>query len=61
MFDEDLEPRKTKALFEPRNLENLSLDELEAYIIELGAEIERVNEEIAKKKAHADAASSVFK
>lgn len=59
MFDDDLEPRKQKK--QPRDLEKMSVDELEEYVVELSAEIERVNEEIKKKKMHAEAASSIFK
>ena len=39
MFDEN-EPIKSKE-FAPRNLESLSLDELEHYIVEMQAEIEK--------------------
>ncbi|HUI16899.1 MAG TPA: DUF1192 domain-containing protein [Alphaproteobacteria bacterium] len=56
---EDLEPRKTKP--KPKNLDPLSLDELEAYIAELEAEIARVKGEIAKKSSHLDAAAAFFK
>ena len=43
------------------NLETLSLAELEARIAALTAEIERVSAELAKKRAHEAAASSIFK
>jgi len=43
---EDLEPRKTKP--KPKNLDPLSVDELEDYIRELEEEIARVKGEIAK-------------
>ena len=58
MFDED-EPRNKPQ--QQRNLEPLSIAELENYISALESEIERVKQDIAKKKAHADAAASVFK
>lgn len=56
---EDLEPRKTKP--QPRNLDPLSVDELNTYIQELEAEIARVKAEIDKKQAHLSAASAFFK
>ncbi len=59
MLDEDLDPKKKAAKL--RNLENMSVDELAAYIEELKAEIVRVEADMAKKKAYASAASSFFK
>ena len=59
MFDEELEPRKKAPAV--KNLENMGVVELEAYIVELKAEIERVEKEIVKKKAIRDRAASVFK
>jgi len=59
MFDEDLEPQKKKAA--KRNLDNMSVSELENYIKEMKEEIERVENDIARKKAHEAAAASVFK
>jgi uncharacterized small protein (DUF1192 family) len=56
---EDLEPRKAKP--KPKNLDPLSIDELNAYISELEAEIVRVKGEIAKKSAHLNAAAALFK
>jgi len=56
---EELEPRKAKP--KPRNLDPLSVDELEAYIQELQDEIARVKAEIAKKQAHLNAAAAFFK
>jgi uncharacterized small protein (DUF1192 family) len=59
MFNDDLEPqRKAPA---QRNLENLGVAELEAYIQELKAEIERTEKEITKKKAIRDRAAAAFK
>lgn len=58
MFDDELEPQK-----QPKpltNLEPMSLDELNKYIDEMKKEISRVEEEIKRKKAHMDAASSIF-
>ena len=58
MFDDDLEPQKQ--LENIKNLEPMSLDELQNYIQEMKDEIIRTEEEIKRKKAHMDAASSVF-
>lgn len=59
MFDDDLDPKTKKP--KVRDLSIMSVDELEEYISDMKAEIERVEQEIAKKKAHAEAASSIFK
>ena len=56
---DDLEPRKAKP--KPKNLDPLSVDELEAYIGELQDEIARVKAEIAKKQAHLNAAAAFFR
>lgn len=60
MFDEEL-PKKNRSGAFPRNLETMSIGDLEAYIGELEAEIARVRGDIQKKKASIDAASSIFK
>lgn len=59
MFDDDNEPRKKAKTL--KNLEPMSVDELESYIEEMKAEIIRTTDEIQRKKAHMDAASSIFK
>lgn len=59
MFDDENEPRKKPSSF--KDLERLSLDELDEYIAELKAEIVRAEEDIKKKKAKMAAASSFFK
>jgi uncharacterized small protein (DUF1192 family) len=61
MFDEDLEPKKKSGIFEQRNLEFMSTKELEEYILELQNEIDRVKEDISKKKHSLNEAESVFK
>lgn len=58
MFDDDLPAKKPGAL---KNLEPMSIDELNAYIGDMQAEIERVRGEIARKDAHKSAADSFFK
>lgn len=59
MFDDDLPVLKPKNF--PRNLEQMSLSELQDYIDDLEREIERVREDMKKKKASTDAASAFFK
>lgn len=59
MFDDDLGPASKKP--SPKNLEPMSIDELENYIMELKAEIVRTEGEIKRKKAHQAAAASIFK
>ena len=56
---EELEPKKQKP--QPRNLDVLSIEELNNYIAEMQAEIARVEEKIAAKKAHINAAAGLFK
>jgi uncharacterized small protein (DUF1192 family) len=60
MFD-DLPPVKKTTQDFPRNLENMSLNELELYITDLQNEISRVQTDIAGKKASQEAAAAVFK
>ncbi len=59
MFDEDL-PQKNTGEF-PRNLEAMSVSDLQDYITDLENEITRVKVDVEQKKASQDAASSVFK
>lgn len=59
MFDDDLEPKNKPAML--KNLEPMSLDEMEKYIVDLQDEIKRTTVEIEKKKSHMSAAASVFK
>ena len=60
MFDEDLPKKKPEGEF-PRNLENMSVGELEDYIADLQAEIKRVEADMKKKKESHAAAASIFK
>ena len=60
MEDVDDLPRQTED-FEPKNLDDLSLDQLEHYIEVLSSEIERVKLEIVSKNSVMKAAESVFK
>jgi uncharacterized small protein (DUF1192 family) len=57
-FD-DLEPLKKKPVL--RNLDPLSVEELQTYIAEMKEEIARVEAKILAKQAHLSAASSLFK
>jgi uncharacterized small protein (DUF1192 family) len=59
MEPEDLEPRKKAPA--PRELDSLSIEELQDYIAQLAAEIERVKAKIAAKRAHRDGAAGLFK
>jgi uncharacterized small protein (DUF1192 family) len=59
MDSDDLEPRKAKP--KPRNLDPMSVEDLAEYVDELKAEIRRVEENMAKKKAHLSAAAGLFK
>ncbi len=59
MFDE--EGRKIEIQEFPRKFDNMSIEEIEDYVVELKDETVRAEEEIAKKKASRDAAASVFK
>lgn len=58
MFDED--GRKIEVVSFPRNMEEMSIKDIEEYIVELQSEMERAEEDIKKKKAHQDAASKLF-
>jgi len=59
MDTDDLEPRKAKP--QPKNLDPMSVEELAAYIEDMRAEIRRVEENMAKKRAHLSAAAGLFK
>ncbi len=63
MFDDltDFAPKKEAPYAFPRNLEGLSINELETYITDLQSEISRVQADIAAKKASEEAAAAVFK
>jgi uncharacterized small protein (DUF1192 family) len=58
MFDEEVE--KPKGHVVGHSLETLSVDELEAYIVDLENEIKRVQDDIEKKKTSRSLADSVF-
>lgn len=58
-LDDEIDPKTKKA--KPRLLDNMSVDELEAYKMDLSAEIQRVEAEIARKLAHKSAVDSLFK
>ena len=59
MDTDDLEPRKPVA--KPKDLDTLSVAELNDYIAELQAEIERARAKIAAKEAHRAGAAMLFK
>jgi uncharacterized small protein (DUF1192 family) len=56
---EDLEPRKQPP--KPRDLSSWGVEELNAYIANLNAEIERARAMIRSKQGHRSAADSLFK
>ncbi|MGH7003681.1 MAG: DUF1192 domain-containing protein [Alphaproteobacteria bacterium] len=56
---DDLEPRTPKP--KPRDLEQLSVAELDQYIEDLRAEIARAQSVIARKQDHRSGAESFFK
>ncbi|HJU32584.1 MAG TPA: DUF1192 domain-containing protein [Hyphomicrobiaceae bacterium] len=58
---DDLKPKATKGVTLGESLESLSVGELEARIAALRKEIERVETELATKKAHEAAAAAIFK
>ena len=59
MEDDDLRPRKSAVV--PRNLEDLSIADLEEYIAALEAEIARVRQDIARKIRHREGVEGLFK
>lgn len=59
MFDDDIDFQKPEPGL--KNLEPLSIEELENYIQELESEIERARLDIEKKKKSEEAALAVFK
>lgn len=59
MEDEDLQPQRRKP--DVKNLEVLSVEALEEYILELQAEIDRVRAEIARKQSAKSAAETFFR
>jgi uncharacterized small protein (DUF1192 family) len=61
MAGEDDEPRKKTSHEIGQDLSLLSVDELGARIALLKAEIERLDQAMAKKRASKDAANSFFK
>ncbi len=56
---EDLEPRKLPP--KPRDLSSWGVEELNAYIANLTAEIDRAKAMIKSKQGHRSAADSLFK
>jgi uncharacterized small protein (DUF1192 family) len=61
MVWDDLKPKTPKGITLGESLETLSVSELEARIAALHQEIERVQREVAAKKAHEAAAAAFFK
>ena len=59
MDEEDPAPRKAPARL--RDLDALSIEELEEYIAELEAEIRRVRADIDRKQRHREGVEGLFK
>lgn len=59
MDEDDLQPQQRKP--DVKNLEVLSVEALEEYILELQAEIERVRSEIVRKRSAKSAAETFFR
>ena len=59
MDADDLEPKTPRP--KPRDLEIMGVEELEEYIAELQAEIERARAVIEGKQSHKGAAEALFK
>ena len=59
MFDDENEKPKTTEF--PRDLENLSVEEVQDYISDMTAEITRAEADIKKKHASMNAADAFFK
>ncbi|MBV8091688.1 MAG: DUF1192 domain-containing protein [Acetobacteraceae bacterium] len=60
MEEEDALPRRRKRL-EPLVLDPLGVEELQAYISELRAEVARAEAEITRKQQHRSAADAFFR
>jgi uncharacterized small protein (DUF1192 family) len=58
---DEVRPKAAKAASIGESLETLSVAELEARIQAFEAEIARTRDELAKKKAHENAAAALFK
>jgi len=58
---EDDLPRPARKLLIPPALDMLGVEELNAHINDLNAEISRVKQAISAKEAHRDAAAAFFK
>ena len=61
MDEEDLRPRATAPAGVTRDLKTLSLDELEAYVADLGREAARVEAEVARRRDVRGAADALFR
>jgi len=58
---DDLEPRKKKSYEVGMDLSNHSVEELTQLIQTLKSEIDRISQELERKKTTFDAAKSIFK
>jgi uncharacterized small protein (DUF1192 family) len=58
---DEARPAPKRDIVVGENLETLSVAELEARLTALAAEMERIRTEVARKKAHTNAADAFFK
>ncbi|HEY7581220.1 MAG TPA: DUF1192 domain-containing protein [Acetobacteraceae bacterium] len=61
MMDEEDGPVRKRARLEKPVLDSLSVEELREYIVELKAEIARVEADIERKQGHRSAADAFFR
>ena len=59
MDEDDLQPRK--AIEKPKDLDLMGVEELEAYLAELEAEMALVRSKIGEKKSYREGVSTLFK
>ncbi|MCI5049320.1 MAG: DUF1192 domain-containing protein [Rickettsiales bacterium] len=60
MFDEEENETKKKALFEPANLEGVSVEDMRDYIEDLKAEVARVEQALDQRGEMRSAAEALF-
>jgi len=61
MIEDDDGPVRKRARLDKLLLDSLGVEELQDYILELRAEISRVEADIARKQTHRNAADSFFR
>jgi len=61
MMDEEEGPVRKRSRLEKLVLDSMGVEELRDYIVELRAEIARVEEDIGRKQGHRSAADAFFR